>query len=660
MVTRLTRKLKYDLGFDGDPAADRVARRIYEVGRNVVPGAVLRALGLGRAANEVVGLVCSRYEVARHYPIPADRPGLVVWISFDEHHSWFGRTQRTRADLGRFVLTLDDAADSVRLSVLVVESKFRQTLDIGQAEQQLDRTTDLCTAAFRREDPRPDDADFWLLELAAAIDQTSRVPTPSSELPPRLVIGPPTESLEARILQSLRSGKVVLDDVSGVAVAIATQATEPARPQSELGRHKLLRINRPEFERIVSELLEQRAPSQAILPSTPQGDIETEQSSHLPSTTVDTESDSTEPHEKASPTPPHDEGQAGRGIGPDELRARFERLIDTLSQHGVAVVPPTSDAWLEGPGFYRLRVVPRSGVTVDRVVNRVDEISLALQLPAGAKIRTSLDRGTIVFEIPKAVDEQYPVLADELWAKCPLRADRLEAPIGEDIAGNPVTVEFSSPDSPHLLVAGTTGSGKSVALESILRGLCRYPEDQVRLRLVDPKGTELQDFEGDAHTDGEIGMNAADALAILEAAVGEMQDRYQKMRPLKARSLAEYNLRAPETERLPWIVIVLDEYADLTSDPDDKSQIEAQLRRLTQKARAAGIHVIAATQRPSADVVSTTIRSNFPAQLALRVKTATDSRIIMDEPGAEALAGRGDAFLRTARGVIRVQVAFSG
>ena len=155
-------------------------------------------------------------------------------------------------------------------------------------------------------------------------------------------------------------------------------------------------------------------------------------------------------------------------------------------------------------------------------------------------------------------------------------------------------------------------------------------------------------------------MNAADALAILEAAVGEMQDRYQKMRPLKARSLAEYNLRAPETERLPWIVIVLDEYADLTSDPDDKSQIEAQLRRLTQKARAAGIHVIAATQRPSADVVSTTIRSNFPAQLALRVKTATDSRIIMDEPGAEALAGRGDAFLRTARGVIRVQVAFSG
>jgi DNA segregation ATPase FtsK/SpoIIIE-like protein len=334
-------------------------------------------------------------------------------------------------------------------------------------------------------------------------------------------------------------------------------------------------------------------------------------------------------------------------------------MLDVLSQHNVAVVPASKQAWLEGPGFYVLRVVPRSGVTVDRVVNRVDEIALALQLPAGAKIRTSIDRGTIVFEIPKAPEERYGVDAAQLWARCEVSQDRLLVPIGEDISGDPVELEFSSPDSPHLLVAGTTGSGKSVALETILRGLCRYDVDQVRLRLVDPKGTELLDFADDPHTDGDVGMDAADAIEILESAVTEMQDRYQRMRPFRARSLSEYNAVVNAKDRLPWVVIVLDEYADLTSDPDEKSSIESQLRRLAQKARAAGIHVIVATQRPSADVVSTTIRSNFPAQLALRVKTSTDSRIILDETGAEALAGQGDAFLRTARGLTRVQVARS-
>jgi DNA segregation ATPase FtsK/SpoIIIE, S-DNA-T family len=328
--------------------------------------------------------------------------------------------------------------------------------------------------------------------------------------------------------------------------------------------------------------------------------------------------------------------------------------------HNVPVTPANAEPWIEGPGFYVLRVAPKAGVTVDRVVNRVNEIALALQLPAGHQIRTSLDRGTIVFEVPKVPDERYPVLASDLWEICPPEVGRLIVPIGADIAGQPVQLDFSSPDSPHLLVAGTTGSGKSVALETILHGLIRYPSDSLRLRLVDPKGTELLDFQDDPHTDGLIGGDAVDALEILEDAVAEMQRRYELMRPLRARNLVQYNQAVEAEDRKPWVVIVLDEYADLTSDPDDKTRIEALLRRLTQKARAAGIHVIAATQRPSADVISTTIRSNLPAQLALRVKTATDSRIILDEGGAEALAGQGDALLRTARGLQRLQVAWSG
>ena len=295
---------------------------------------------------------------------------------------------------------------------------------------------------------------------------------------------------------------------------------------------------------------------------------------------------------------------------------------------------------------------------MDKVVNRRDEVFLALGLPAGFSIRTRNDRGAVVLEIPKVGGEKYAVPASALWEICPVDVTDLTAPVGADISGNPVQIRFSSPDSPHLLVAGTTGSGKSVALDTILKGLIRYSATSLRLRLVDPKGTELVDFEDDPHVDGAIGMDAADAIEILEEAVQEMDDRYRAMKAVRARKLVEFNSKVGAADKKPWIVIVLDEYADLTSDPDDKRAIEDLLRRLTQKARAAGIHVIAATQRPSADVISTTIRSNFPAQLALRVKTATDSRIVLDETGAESLAGQGDALLHTTDGTVRIQVAY--
>ena len=133
--------------------------------------------------------------------------------------------------------------------------------------------------------------------------------------------------------------------------------------------------------------------------------------------------------------------------------------------------------------------------------------------------------------------------------------------------------------------------------------------------------------------------------------------RYALMKQRRCRSLPDYNAVVDASDKLPWRIIVLDEYADLTSDPDDKKEIEALLQRLAQKARAAGVHVVVATQRPTADVISTTIRSNLPAQLALRVRSGTESRVILGEAGAESLAGKGDAFLRTASGMTRVQCA---
>ncbi len=159
------------------------------------------------------------------------------------------------------------------------------------------------------------------------------------------------------------------------------------------------------------------------------------------------------------------------------------------------------------------------------------------------------------------------------------------------------------------------------------------------------------------HLEGEVGWDDDDARQLLERAVNEMQSRYARFKEERTRSLAEYNSKVSVDQRLPWWLIVLDEYADLTSEPDAKKEIERSLKRLAQKARAAGIHVVIATQKPSADVISTNLRSNLPAQLALRVRSAIESRVIMEEAGAEALNGKGDAFLKSEGRVTRVQCA---
>ncbi|MFD0124908.1 FtsK/SpoIIIE domain-containing protein [Streptomyces virginiae] len=684
VVQRLRRRLE-QIGVVTAQDSAGTAKRIYEVGRNVAPGAVLRSLGIGTTVNEVVGLVATRFVIDQQFPIPQQGTSLITWISFDEHHRWFGRGHKTRADLGRFVLTVQNDG-IVRLDVLVAESKFRQIFDVGSAEEQLNRTTDLCKDAFRSGGEARHDRPFWLDELAAAIAQTSGNALQAAELPARTTIGKDDpRQVEAKVLDALRSADVQLGRVSGVAVAISAEDDQPAPPVDTFGRHTLVRLNKHELLNLIGALRANQDPTDAdplvdsrklsepartpdtVIKPTPSTSSEllAQEGQAAPAQVAVATARMSVPSEvaagdTAAEADPDTLNSHRGGLGEEELRLRYNKVLDVFHRHKVGVTAPGNGKWQEGPGFYIFRFIPDPGVTVDKLTNRRDEIFLALALPSGFSIRTRSDRGSVLFEIPKIDDEKYGVDAKALWQRCPADPESLIAPLGSDIEGNPVAIDLSSADSPHLLVAGTTGSGKSVALDTILKGLVRYDKSTLRLRLVDPKGTELVDFEDDPHLDGVIGMDAADAIEILEETVNEMAVRYEDMKAIRTRKLVEYNAKVDKAERKPWIVIVLDEYADLTSDPEEKKKIEALLKRLTQKARAAGIHVIAATQRPSADVISTTIRSNFPAQLALRVKTATDSRIILDETGAEALAGQGDAFLHTAKGTIRMQVAYDG
>ena len=208
---------------------------------------------------------------------------------------------------------------------------------------------------------------------------------------------------------------------------------------------------------------------------------------------------------------------------------------------------------------------------------------LGLALSEQQRIRFSIDSGFVNIDVPKHEKDRYFVEADELWTRWKRPEQGLAVPLGEDRMGNVATLNFSHSNSPHLLIGGTTGSGKSEALMPLLRGLTQhYDSKELRLLLVDPKGTELRPFEDDSHLEGTIGWEEQDALKLLKRAVDEMQDRYALFRKDagKAHSLPEYNKNREENERISWWVIVLDEYADLTSDSDAKREIESLLKRL--------------------------------------------------------------------------------
>ncbi|WP_433274651.1 FtsK/SpoIIIE domain-containing protein [Pseudonocardia xinjiangensis] len=674
VTRRLARKLQHDFRLQLRNGPDIVARRLYEVGRNTLPGVILRALGLGRTAEEIVGLIASRYAVEEAFPAPTGSTGFEWWISLDEHLNWFGGSRGSRADLLR-VIAVDDG-DELILTLHVVESKFRSAEDLGIADQQLARTISLLAGVVGnagRGEREADDAVFWRREILGALSQTSKSGLEASELPALRPLG--AHSVTAVDFRAkLLAGDFRVDELIGIAVAIAYDQPGNGSRGYTPQNHHCLRLFRDDIARILDRLVDQIPPVERIDSAVGEAspahrfDLIGDESVSLRlddsngdwdavAGGADAIENSATLGVRVSDTRLFNDGRGGLSL--DSLRSKYNNMLNVFAAHNVLVDAPGADLFEEGPGFYVLRVIPRSGVSVDRLMNRKDDLKLALMLEASQDIRAFVDRGTVVLEVPKLDSERYDVFAENIWTRTTWNSDSLYVPLGEDIQGNVVGVDFSSPDSPHLLIGGTTGSGKSVLVDTLIRGLIgHYSAEQVRFFLVDPKGTELVDFEGSPHVEGSIGMDAVDALGILEMAVEEMQRRYTILKNKRVRRISEYNSLVGKEVRLPWWIIVLDEYGDLTSDPDDKVQIERALKRLAQKARASGIHLIVATQKPSAEVISTTVRSNLPAQIALRVKTASDSRIIMDEAGAETLAGKGDAFLKTAKGLTRLQAAF--
>ncbi|WP_026262138.1 FtsK/SpoIIIE domain-containing protein [Spirosoma panaciterrae] len=357
-------------------------------------------------------------------------------------------------------------------------------------------------------------------------------------------------------------------------------------------------------------------------------------------------------------------------ISPEEIRKINHSIINKLTAIGIEVkkdLDPDIN-FMEGPGFYRIELKPAPSTTLKKIKGAIEELNIALQLPEEQNVRIFQDVGKIWLEAPKPDYLKVKVTTNHIWSKF-TKDKEFKVPFGLDIEGNLCSLNFSSSNSPHLLIAGTTGSGKSVVLDTLLRGAVNfYDSTELQLFLIDPKGNELVDFEEFPHVPTPNGMSSEDAIRLLEQCVTEMDRRYLLFRDSKpiagraAKDIIDYNsmsLAFDSFKSLPRWLIVLDEYSDLLDEnPGNRNSIESLLRRLAQKARAAGIHVILATQKPLVSIVSSAIKSNLPAVIALKVRTATDSRVILDDNGAESLAGRGDALYKNGAGqMVRVQCA---
>ena len=373
-----------------------------------------------------------------------------------------------------------------------------------------------------------------------------------------------------------------------------------------------------------------------------------------------------------------------KGFSEDSLEAMSRLLELKLADFGVEA---EVTAVLPGPVVTRFEVQPAAGVKVSKITNLSKDLARSLAVISVRVVEVIQGKSVVGIEIPNEHREMVrlsEVISSQAYEN---NKSPLSLALGHDISGEPVIADLAK--MPHLLVAGTTGSGKSVGVNSmIVSMLYKASPEEVRLILVDPKMLELSVYEGIPHLLTPVITDMKEAATGLRWCVGEMERRYKLMAALGVRNIAGFNKKikeakkkgepildplwvpedqgaileegatAPELETLPFIVIVIDEFADMMMIVGKK--VEQLIARIAQKARAAGIHLILATQRPSVDVITGLIKANIPTRIGFQVSSKIDSRTILDQGGAEQLLGHGDMlFLPPGTSVtVRVHGAF--
>ena len=334
-----------------------------------------------------------------------------------------------------------------------------------------------------------------------------------------------------------------------------------------------------------------------------------------------------------------------QGDSDEHLRKTAKKLQDTLHNFGVNVTVTNVSC---GPTVTRYELQPEMGVKVSKIVNLADDIKLNLATP-DIRIEAPIPgKAAVGIEVPNK--ENHAVMLREILQSQEFQSARskMSFAVGKDIAGKPVVADIAK--MPHLLIAGATGSGKSVCINTLIVSiLYKASPDDVKLIMIDPKVVELSVYNGIPHLFIPVVTDPKKAAGALNWAVSEMMSRYNTFAEYSVRNLQEYNrkvegMRIPEgeerPEKMPQIIIIVDELADLMMVAP--GEVEDAICRLAQLARAAGIHLIIATQRPSVNVITGLIKANMPSRIAFSVSSGVDSRTILDMNGAEKLLGKGD------------------
>ena len=434
---------------------------------------------------------------------------------------------------------------------------------------------------------------------------------------------------------------------AGTPASVPPSVSAIKQPMSGIEQPKDFGLTSEEFERL--EAAQQSPLPKAGTPAKKSAQPATGEKKPTAATKTTAEKSAAKPADKpAKPKryvfPPVSYLQPGEPLTEEnraELLESSRALADTLRSFHVNITEFPKCSY--GPTVTRYEVTPAAGVRVRTITNLADDIALALRSSGGVRIEAPIPgTNSVGIEIPNKTRSTI-YLRELIESKAFISAQsKLTACLGSGIASEPLMFDIAK--MPHLLIAGTTGSGKSVCINCIVMSLLykATPED-VRLIMIDPKKVEFSIYKNIPHLMAPVVTTPKDAAGALQAAVEEMEHRFELFEQVGVRDLKGYNNATkddPDMPHLPYIVIIIDELADLMMTARD--EVETAICRIAQKARAAGMHLIIGTQRPSADVVTGLIKANVPSRIAFAVKSQVDSRVILDHIGAESLTGRGD------------------